>query len=160
MGYDVEMSIAGVVIPAAKVAAALSALKDLMADVGDLGGGGSWSPAGKVSSNFAWVGTEEVLQAIEERNLVKALEEWRYGASAGASQTPVEQLASGEEFTDVCVDYFEGSKWGDDDALWSTLAPFVAEGAVIEFRGEDDHRWRYIFTGEGYRNETGMTVWT
>ena len=156
MGYDVEMSIAGVVIPAAKVAEALSALKDLM----DAVEANTVSSHGPGTCHYSWVGTNEVLQAIEERNLVKALEEWRYGASAGASQTPVEQLASGEEFTDVCVDYFEGSKWGDDDALWSTLAPFVAEGAVIEFRGEDDHRWRYIFTGEGYRNETGMTVWT
>ena len=42
------------------------------------------------------------------------------------------------------VDHFSGDHWDDDAAikLWLALAPYLANGATIEFQGEDLWRWR------------------
>jgi len=42
------------------------------------------------------------------------------------------------------VDHFAGDHWNDEKAvkLWLALAPHLADGATIEFRGEEGERWR------------------
>lgn len=44
----------------------------------------------------------------------------------------------------LSIEYFEGDHWDDDEAkpLWLALAPHLADGATIEFQGEDSSRWR------------------
>ena len=44
----------------------------------------------------------------------------------------------------LSIEYFEGDHWDDDEAkqLWLALAPHLADGATIEFQGEDFCRWR------------------
>jgi hypothetical protein len=159
MGYHVEVSIEEVTIPAGKVGAALTALASLMGQVQEKGGGGSYVPGKEPVKHYSWVTTATCLNHLTERNLIGFLFEWRYEASEGDPMTPVEQLAQGQEFCDVSVDYFDGGKWGDDEHLWKALAPFVEDGGVIEFKGEDGHYWRYVFGGGTMTEQTGTVVW-
>lgn len=38
-------------------------------------------------------------------------------------------------------------KLGDEDQLFSVIAPFVEVGAFIEFHGSHDEKWRLVFDG-------------
>lgn len=42
------------------------------------------------------------------------------------------------------IDHFQGDHWHDSDArkVWLAIAPFMADGATIEFQGEGRERWR------------------
>jgi hypothetical protein len=159
VGYDVEMTLYDVVIPAANVPAAIQAFKKLMDVVQERGGGGSYAPDKTPVRHYSWVQTQTVLDALGQHDLKAAIEEWRYSVSLGEEATPTEQLAAGHEFRDVVVDYFSGSKWGDDEQLWYTLGPFLHPDAVIECRGEDDNRWRYLIVDGGVVEQTGCIVW-
>ena len=159
MGYHVEGEVDGVVIRGAQVPGAIAVLKELMATVQEKGGGGSSTPGKESVLSFSWVNTTECLGALERNNLVAALDAWRYSAEEGAEMTPLEQLGLGHQHRDVVLNYFEGEKWGDDEQLWETLAPFVDEGGIITFCGEDNHRWRYVFEKGGLTNQTCTLVW-
>jgi hypothetical protein len=155
MGYCADATI-DVLIPADKVQGALKALRDLMTQVDELGSGGSSS--GEVW--FSWVGTDEVLAALDENNLVKAFKEWRYEAET-EDKADLEKLAAPEQpiFEDVRLLYFDGEKYGDDEKLWEALAPFVESGGSIEWRGEDDAHWRFLFEDGGMIEQYGEIVW-
>jgi hypothetical protein len=159
MGYCVYATI-DVLIPGTSVPGAIKALRGLMNEVQDQGGGAVFKGGQTVSRHYSWVGTEQVVAALTTLDLVGALAEWRYEAS-GEERADLEKLATPEQplFGDVRVEWFSGGKLGDDEKLWIVLAPFVQKGGSIEWRGEDDERWRYVFTGEGMTEQRGMTVW-
>jgi hypothetical protein len=159
MGYDVTVEIEGAVIPADKVPKAIAAVKELMSEVQQRGGGGSFAPGKPPVRHYAWVDTQTVNEALERGDLKAVLEEWRYSCSDGEPMTTLEALVEGHQHRAVVIDYFSGGKLGDDEWLWRCLAPFLPEGAVVTFRGEDDAAWRYIFEGESLREETGTLVW-
>ncbi len=160
MGYHVEVTLTCTVIRAARVPKAVEALKELMAEVRECGGGGSWQQGKKTNACYSWVTTATVVEAVERGDIIAALKEWRYEASEGDPMTPTEQLAAGSLYSDVHIEYFTGEKWGDDDQLWAALAPFIDTDAVATFRGEDDHLWRYVFrAGNHYTAQTGTIVW-
>ena len=144
MGYDVSMTILEVIVPAAKVGAALQALHNLSA-----------APV----SSFPWVDRQGLFQALEDRNLGAALGEWGYSCSTDERLSPVEQLALDTEFTDVQVNWWEQGVWGDDEVLWATLAPFIADDGCIEMRGEDGAYWRYRFVKGEMIEEHGTIGW-
>jgi hypothetical protein len=159
MGYCVDAEL-NVVIPGEKVGEAIKALTALMKGVSEHGSGGSWADGERKEVWFSWVGTEEVLAALRQKNLAKALDAWRYEAEA--EEIPdLEKLADLDRtpFSEVRVVYFNGEKWGDDEKLWAALAPFVAEGSSIEWRGEDDAHWRYLFTEGRLVEQHGEIVW-
>jgi len=159
VGYHVEVTVEGVVIRGAKVPGAVAALKELMLSVQEHGSGGTFTKDIDPARSFSWVSTATCIEALEASNLSAALTSWRYSSGEGAAMTPLEQLGLGHQHRDVVVHYFEGEKWGDDEQLWEVLAPFVSEGAIITFYGEDRDCWRYVFDGEGLTNQTGALVW-
>ena len=160
MGYCIDATVNDVVIPGAKVEGAVAALTELMDEAHVMGEGGSWQGGQRHSAHFSWVNTDEVLGHLARKDLAKAIESWRWACGAPDEKDDLEILADAYvPHQDVKVDYFAGEKMGQDDVFWETLAPFVQEGAMIEFRGEDDARWRYIFTGDGMKVQTGETVW-
>ncbi|MFW5887888.1 MAG: hypothetical protein ACOCUH_03715 [Bacteriovoracia bacterium] len=65
------------------------------------------------------------------KDLVLAFKEWRYFC-----------LRIGGC---ILLASFEGSKWGDDEILYETIAPFVSEDCFIECIGEDGCKWKYLF---------------
>lgn len=42
------------------------------------------------------------------------------------------------------IEHFQGDHWRDEEAkeVWLAIAPFMADGATIEFQGEGFERWR------------------
>ena len=99
-------------------------------------------------------------KSILSRDLCGVLAAWRYAAEETDQPSPVEQLASGVQFSDVTVMYFQGEKWGDDERLWRVLAPFIEDGGAVEMTGEDSTLWRYRFEGGNLIEETGTIVWS
>ena len=159
MGYAVDCEIEAVLIPSRKVGAAIKALKRLMGEVQEKGGGGSFSPGKEPVHHYSWVSTDSCLQYLEQGNLVAFLDEWRYEATEADSMTPVEQLARGEDFRDVHINWFSGTKWGDEEQLWIALSPFIADGGSVAYRGEDGALWRYVFSGGKIDEQAGSIEW-
>lgn len=162
MGYCVEATFSSDFrIPAENVEGAISALTDLMCRADSSGSGGRWSGGEAQERWFSWVETSSVLQCLERQDLAGALKEWRYDAVA-KSKADLEVLSAPENtvFSDVLIEFFEGSKWGDDEELWCCLAPFVSEGSTIEWVGEDHEMWKYVFTGGGLKKMQAQIVWS
>ena len=79
--------------------------------------------------HYSWVNWEG---SEFEGSFAEALYEWRWEAT----------LDDEGNVTDLD---FCGEKYGDDDTLWETLAPFVQTGSYIEIQGEDGAIWRWVF---------------
>ncbi len=60
----------------------------------------------------------------------------------------------------LSIEYFGGDAWDDSEArqLWLALAPHLADGATIEFQGEDFSRWRIRWEGGRVYEEYPMKV--
>jgi hypothetical protein len=140
MGYHVQMSCHDVRIPADKVAQALKEVNALHKPevMEHLASGGSFSGGQTTERWYSWVKNPP---PEGFSSLVEALIAWRYAAD--------------ENDGEVEVAYFDGEKLGDDRELWSTLAPFIDDGAIIECRGEDDSLWRWCFNGKTIIEQTG-----
>jgi len=60
------------------------------------------------------------------------------------------------------IEYFDGEKWGDDEILFDTIAPFIdggEHGGLITVHGEENEKWRYVFENGDMREEKGIIVW-
>jgi len=64
-------------------------------------------------------------------NLVEAFTEWRYEVDV-------------DNEGNIRLNYFNGEKWGDDETLYATIAPFVADSSIMVI-GEDGDIWGYEF---------------
>lgn len=63
----------------------------------------------------------------------------------------------------LSIEYFGGEAWDDDGAkqLWLALAPHLADGATLEFQGEDFSRWRIRWEGgRVFEEHPKEVVWT
>lgn len=140
MGYSVYASLSDVRIPAREVPGALKALVTLA----------------KKKPEYAWTRSKGLSKSL---SLIEAIMSWRYSASE-EPVPDVEQLANQDVSGGVLIDSFDGEKWGDDSILWDTLSPYIEAGAVIEYTGEDNARWRYMFDGESAEEEHANILWT
>ena len=48
---------------------------------------------------------------------------------------------------------FYDGKTGQEELFLATLAPFIEDGSIIEWKGEEDERWRWVFEGGEMYNE-------
>jgi hypothetical protein len=48
---------------------------------------------------------------------------------------------------------------GDEDVIFSTLAPFVQEGGMIEAEGEDDDKWQLTYRNGRLYSDDGYEYW-
>lgn len=88
---------------------------------------------------------------LKAETLEAALAKWRWEWRAPHGY----RLEEGEEGSW----YFTGESAGDDNLLFTTLAPFIEAGGSIEWRGEDGKKWRYLFDGAAMKIQKGKTVW-
>lgn len=51
------------------------------------------------------------------------------------------------------------SKVGQEDLFLDVIAPFVANGSYIEWKGEDGDRWRHEIDGGRLIQKTGRIIW-
>lgn len=79
-------------------------------------------------------------------DLQVALKAWRYDTARGT-------------YGDIEVMYFNGENLGDDETLWSCLAPYVSPQAFINCKGEEDSYWRWAFDGTDMEEIGGAVVY-
>lgn len=127
MGYCVGMELKNIVIPAEQRKQALDAINDLFNQPEKMGAV-DWNGKNR-TLHFAWIQQPPKGKFF---SLEKALEEWRYSSQEN-------------EDGSVTVLYFEGEKLGDDNVLWSALAPFMNDDSKIICHGEDDAVWKWSF---------------
>ena len=62
----------------------------------------------------------------------------------------------------LSIEHFQGDHWHDDQArkVWLRIAPHMADGATIEFQGEDFERWRIHWQeGRVFEEYVAEVVW-
>jgi hypothetical protein len=64
-----------------------------------------------------------------------------------------------KETGDITGLEFTGEKYGDCPLLFTTLAPYIEAGSVIEYHGEDGDKWRYVFDGKTIKVTKPKVVW-
>lgn len=67
-----------------------------------------------------------------------------------------------EDAWSLSIEHFQGDHWDDDAAkqLWLALAPHLADGATIEFQGEDRVRWRIRWeAGRVFEEYVHEVIW-
>jgi len=60
------------------------------------------------------------------------------------------------------VVHFQGDHWRESDArqLWLAIAPFMADGACLEFTGEASERWRIRWSaGRVFEDLVHDVIW-
>lgn len=129
MGYYVTIDLCDTRIKKSNEEAALNALKAYDKDTGFDG----------------WCGDIDE----EETCLENALGELRYLAE--------EQEIDGEKY--IVFIEFQGEKLGDEEAIFTVLAPYMEECSKIYFDGEDDCEWRYTFKDGNLIDDSIEKVW-
>ena len=81
------------------------------------------------NSGISWVCSDVVIKA---KNISEALEEFRYEPNFNKDG----------DITDLC---FTGEKLGDDEELFTLIAPYIESGSFLQFSGEENCNWRWCF---------------
>lgn len=135
MGIDVQLLRASVTIPSDRQEAALAALKHLDATRKDLMGGWNRGEAGERVPHWSFVALDADLQDVD--TLTEALAMLRFSAVAAPNGDIV-----GVEL----IGHMRSR--GDEFHHWSTLAPFIEAGGVMDWYAENQEVWRWSFDGE------------
>lgn len=114
----------------------LAALKELFREHPD-------SPSG--FGKFSWINTNVVLSA---KTLQEAMNECRW-----------EFQTNGGDNGDFDVIEFNGEKLGEDELIFSAIAPFVKDGSFIEMEGEDGSLWKWIFNDGKVKEKMAKIVY-
>lgn len=140
MGYYVTIELENVVIPASKTEECLKAINDLFfaKKMKNKASGGSNREA-----RYAWVNNPP---KGGFPFLVDAFEEWRYDAHENKNG-------------DVQIDYFAAEKWGNDEILYETIAPFLSKNAKIYCTGSNNEHWKYTFKNGKMKSSSGRIVY-
>ena len=142
MGYYMNMVDADFMIKSENVEPAFQAIKKLIDQVDERGGGGSYFN-GVSKRHYSWVSTEEL---VKSKSLSEFMDEWRWEID----------FDENGNVNDIC---FCGEKLGDDEILFEALAPFVEEGSYIEMRGEESDLWRWVFQNGECVEKTPEIIW-
>lgn len=129
MGYCISVSVPNFNIKKENKEAALKAIQNLA--------GQETIQIGH-KPHFSWVNHD--FYTID--NLEQMFKEWRWHPF-----TDQEGNITELEFT--------GEKYGDDEILFKTLAPFIEDNSQINFRGEDGDKWQYRFNNKQMKKFQG-----
>lgn len=126
MGYCIEMTDSNFIIRKENFDKALESLKSIFL-VGNMTC--KDYVCGNIIPHFRWINTQTVL---ESKSLKDALIEIRYKPKFNKSG-------------DIMNVKFTGEKYGDEDIFFHALAPYVESGSYIDFEGEDEATWKWLF---------------
>ena len=124
MGYDVFQGNSRFSVPKAGHELALDRLKSVA---------GCEPIADSSGPHFSFIDQSAFGRAVE---LVGALHAWRWEAEQAEGDGSIVGIQ------------FLGEKLGDEDLLFSAIAPHVEAGSFIEMIGEDGAFWRWVFDGQ------------
>lgn len=133
MGYCMDLMDADFVIKRENQDKALEAVKKLADTVNENGSGSSYSGGECKSRSYAWVTTEDFVNADDVSEAISA---WGW------------EPQTDEVTGDITTMYFVAEKKGDDEYLLDALAPYVEPGSFIQMQGEDGSIWRWFFDGQ------------
>jgi len=105
--------------------AVIEAVKNLLKRVEEIGGGCNGS-----QRTFSWVDSYELQNSVSISDVFNS---WRWEVGF-------------DENGNINLFEFAGEKLGDDEILFSAIAPWVRENSYIQMQGEDDDMWRWYFT--------------
>lgn len=91
--------------------------------------------------HFSWVGDFRPLDSFE-----KVMNEWRWDVYL-------------DDKGNIVSIEFGGEKLGDDELLFTTIAPFVEPGSYIIMRGEEGALWKWKFDGKEMIETYARIVW-
>jgi hypothetical protein len=133
MGYCMSQCESDFFVPADKLGAMVAAIQALHGEetIGDSSG-----------RHFSWV--PQNFHTISDP--VESLRAWRWDAEL-------------DDEGNINVLYFGGEKVGDEDTLFSAIAPFVKAGSYIEMQGEEGERWRWLFDGQEMTEKSATITW-
>ena len=143
MGYCMRLQDSNFKIKAENKDKALKVIQDMANKVNDSGSGGSYKAGQQQEAWYSWVNTSEFVNA---KTLKEAMDAWRWGI---------------EEDYEGNIDgiHFNGEKLGDDEQLFTVIAPFVEKDSYIEMHGEDGAIWRWAFNGQTMKEKTANITW-
>jgi hypothetical protein len=135
MGYSMSLQDQKFLLKRSDAAKALEALKELFRK----------HPNGPNNyGHFSWIETKDVLSA---NSLQKAMRACRWGLET-----------NGGDDGDFDIIEFDGEKLGDDELIFSAIAPFVKDDSFVEMRGEDGSIWKWVFKDGKVKEKTGKVV--
>ena len=127
MGYNIDMIIDGVRIPATKREACRQAIIAMF----------------KGNNTYSWVSKPK-----GNESLVELFRSWAFSVTENDPGLPYSEDGPVAP-ADLHLEHYVGDKMGNEAALFEAIAPFVepneGQEATIEIRGEDGERWRFIF---------------
>jgi hypothetical protein len=128
MGYYIRIRNSKFSIPTENLPKFWEIVNHVMSDeqIAKHGNGGSYSQGQKSKHWYSWVDTESTRKAIRDQDLDKFFECWGYEFDGDGLY-----IITGE------------SKIGDEEILFSAIAPVVEDNSFMEVVGEDDERWRW-----------------
>lgn len=116
----------------------LRVMKDSACNTSEMGGGSSTGECW-----YCWV---DMTKLAQSEDLKEAFRAWRW---------IVDVTKNG----DIDGIEFNGEKLGDDEFLFSTIAPYVEDGSYIQMRGEDGSRWRWYWINGNLLEDNVKTFW-
>ncbi len=93
---------------------------------------------------FMWIGDSN--DFMDKDNLNDALSVWRWN------------IVDVDEKGNVLDIEFTGEHYGDEDILFSVLAPYVEPGSFIVMSGEDGIIWRWFFNKQKVEKQFARLV--
>lgn len=148
MGYYIEIIESDAYIPADKIEAACRGLEPMMQPdhVAKHGQGGSWGGGQRKEAWYSWVDSNTCIDLLAKNDLAGFLEHWGFHTYL--------------EDRDGAI-YIHGydRKAGQEDYMLSNLAPFIAAGTSIAWRGEEGEMWANVFDGTTMQEKAAKVVW-
>lgn len=127
MGYYVSITSSDVVIPKKNLDAALAEMKRINGpEFDNLKRGGSYGPNGTTKKWYSWM--------PESFDQYESLSDFLSDVGFDIEEVDGNLLITGYD-----------DKHGNEDIFLQFLAPFIAHGSSMEWRGEEGERWRYTF---------------
>lgn len=146
MGYHIELVNSDFFIAAENKQAALNAMFDMWLPEKDSNMSGGSYGAGRDIRWYSWMNNSaEAFRNRSVESLETALDEWGYEPEMDDEGNVVDL-------------YFSGGKIGDEDKMFSAIAPFVRKGSYLDFRGEEGAIWRWEFDGQKMIEKSGRVV--
>lgn len=147
MGYYVTVIEGDAYIPAENVEAACRTLEGMFDSsvMEKNANGGSWSGGIPQEVWYSWVDTNTCLDLLKNNDLEGFLDHWSFFPYSDGDNNV----------------YFGGydSKTGNEDFMLAVIAPHVAEGTSLKWRGEEGEMWADVFEGGKKLEKTAKVVW-
>lgn len=108
--------------------------------------------------------SEAVIKALKEKIADGKIEHWTRKYDSLNTNNIIDlfcylRYEASETEDYIALDYFNGEKLGDDEEIFKTIAPYVEDESIIEFYGEDECAWRYVFHNGILKEESREFKW-